>query len=228
MFQKTLSTLLLLIAATATSAQAGDDGFKLVSVDFYYDTITNPRTNHTEQVGCTSCPILPIFGDNGFIGASFTRDRILQGSIVIKEYNDNDMITRTTRIESVTMKVRATGLTFGAKAFYNNHVSFKGLEGRSIENVFNAKFEGWKAALGAGFVLGLNPNYMYLTNSKDVEIHDLESLIGVTGIGLQGLKIEAQFSLQSKSPINISAVGGSVRGTQNTTTTAEEIFKRKL
>lgn len=223
-----LLTLFFLFTLGFSQAKAGDDGFKLVSVDFYYDTITNPRTNWSERVGCTSCPILPIFGDNGFAGASITRDRILQGTIVIEEYNNEDMITRTTRIESVTMKVRATGITFGAKAFYNNHVSFQGLEGRSIENVFNSKFEGWKASIGVGFVLGLNPNYMYLTNSNGIAVHDLESLIGVTGIGAQGLKIEAQFSLKSKNPIRITAQGGSLARTQNQTVPVEEVFKRKL
>ena len=157
-----------------------------------------------------------------------SRDRIIEGKIVIKEYNDREMIQRTTIIDQVSLKMRVDGLTLGAKAYWNDVLELHNLKDKSIADIFDAPYSGWKGSLGVGVLLGLNPNYMSLSNQNGVILSDLESLIVVSGVGLQVLKIDAEFTTQSTRPIIEIVKTGQNSTPQSTKITLDALKNRRL
>ncbi len=200
-FKKAMIVSILLLTGSKNS-HAVQDGFKLQSATFNFDSVTNTENSDTYKVDAWAMsPLPPVFGNNGFYGASIQRDRTIKGSIVIEEYNENELVQRITKIENVFLKMSARGVTFGAKAIWNGSLTISGLENHTVQDIFNSKYRGWKAGIGVGVVVGLNPNYMNLSNSNGITISDFESMLAITGAGLQVIKIKAEFTTIANQPV---------------------------
>lgn len=208
--------LLAILAFLSFSSAHAADGYKLQSVVFEFDKVKNPKTGSETRVSAYEIPAPPLFGNNGFIGVSIHRDRIISGNIVLEEYSDELMALRTIVIPAYLM-IRAEGLTAGLKATWNSSLEIHGMEGKQIKDLFIAVFGGGKFSLGLGLGVGLNPNLMSLSSGNGLSIKDLESLFAVTGVGVQALSIMAEFKLAVTPTqiINVTTESGSSVETKN-------------
>ncbi len=159
------------------------------------------------KVGSGRIPDIDDWGS--YIDAEFLKNRVeYLGSIDIREYDEENLSTRETHIENVTMLMTMTGIVARVGLVQDLSFPFRGLEGKTIASIFKSEFQGGKVGMGLGFLVGAYPNASWLINSRGVTIPNLERILRLDlNIGVEIAYVTMKFKMKETPNTAIVTVG---------------------